>query len=528
MKLNTASIYSERTSQARDTLLAALSGILMGLPFVNFRLWPLAWVALIPLLFAIRDKDHRKSFWLSYFAGAAFFGMVLHWLSSLVYWVGGIVLLGVVLLILYLALYWGLFGLVVSFARTRFRAPFWMTGAAVWILLEYVQSKLFTGFGWGLVGYSQMHNYRILQWACVGGVFLVSAIVVLSNLLIYSVIFEPRRAVRLTVTLLFIGLSFVLGSVLTRRNPSEKTLSVAVVQGNFGQDVFWSPGLSEQSILVHEQLSSQAAAIETPDLIIWSEAAVPGYLELEPRLEDEVKRYAKRKGVHLLLGAKRAVQTPDWQAFNSAYFISDEGEIADRYDKMHLCPFGEYLPLRRVLPLLAKIAPPLGDFSPGTRRTVFEVNGVKFGVLICFETVFPDLARALAREETGFLTTITNVAWYGRSAAAYQDLAICVFRAVENRMWLVRAANSGISCFIDPWGRIGSVVHQEGEPLFVKGWSVENVGTEKRFSLYTVLGDIVVLASGLWLAALVLVASRSGRKTVLGQVRRYGSPVGRS
>jgi len=521
MKLDTSSIYSERTSHGRDTLLAALSGILMGLPFVNFRLWPLAWIALVPLLFAIRDKDHHRSFWLSYFAGATFFGMVLHWLSSLVYWVGGIVLVGVLLLVLYLAVYWGIFGLVVGYTRARFGAPAWLTGAAVWVLLEYVQSKLFTGFGWALVGYSQMYNNRILQWASVGGVFLVSAIVVLSNLLIYSLIFEPRRVPRLIAVLLLVGLSFVFGGVLLRPEHSERTVGVAIVQGNFGQDVFWSPGLSEESILVHEQLSSQAVR-EGTDLIIWSEAAVPGYLESEPRLEEEVKRYAKRKGVHLLLGAKRAVQTPDWQAFNSAYLISDEGEIVDRYDKMHLCPFGEYLPLRRVFPLLEKIAPPLGDFSPGRRRTVFEMNGAKFGVLICFETVFPDLARALVREDTDFLTTITNVAWYGRSAAAYQDLAICVFRAVENRTWLVRAANSGISCFIDPWGGIRSVVHQNGDPLFVKGWSRENVDTKKRFSLYTFFGDTVVLVSGLWLAALVLVAWRRGRKTILGEVRRYG------
>jgi len=521
MKLNTASIYSERTSRARDTLLAAISGLLMGLPFVNFRLWPIAWIALVPLLFAIRDKDPRKSFRLCYFAGAVFFGTVLHWLSSLVYWVGGIVLLGTLLLILYLAVYWGLFGLVVSFGRDRFRTPVWLTGATVWILLEYVQSKLFTGFGWALVGYSQVYNYRILQWASVGGVFLVSAIVVLANLLIYSVIFEPRRLVRLIVAILVVGLSLVLGSVLSRPSPSDRTLNVAVVQGNIGQDVFWSPGGSEPSILVHEQLSSRAA-LEGPKLIIWSEAAVPGYLESVPRLEDEVKRYAKRKGVHLLLGAKREVETPERQAFNSAYLISDEGLITGRYDKMHLCPFGEYLPFRRVLPLLEKIAPPLGDFTPGTRRTVFEVNGAKFGVLICFETVFPDLARALAREDADFLTTITNVAWYGRSAAVYQDLAICAFRAVENRMWLVRAANSGVSCFVDPWGGIRSIVHQHGDPVFVRGWSTHNVDLDKRFSLYTVLGDIFVLASALWLVLLVVVGARRGRKTVLGEVRKYG------
>ena len=498
----------------RDVFLAGISGVLMALPFVNFRLWPLAWGALIPLLFALRGKSSRGSFGLSYLGGVVFFAIVLHWLCSLVYWVGGIVLVGVLLLVLYLAVYWGLFGLLVRYGAAKFGMPVWLTGAALWVLLEYVQSKLFTGFGWALVGYSQAFSPNILQWASIGGVFLVSGIVVLTNTLLYSVVSEPRRLVRLVVALALIAVSFAVGGMLKKTTPGEKELRIAVVQGNFWQDVFWNPESSGDSLLVYERLSSEAVR-DGAELVIWPESAIPGYLELEAGLEGEVKRYAERMKVHILLGAKRAVGEPDWRFFNTAYLINAEGTIADYYDKMHLAPFGEYLPLRKVVPFLEKIVPPVGDFSSGKRRTAFAVNDVKFGALICFETVFPDLARALAREDTDFLTTITNVAWYGRSAAAYQDLAICVFRAVENRMWLARAANSGISCFVDPQGKIRGLVLDEGDVVFVRGWSSQVIDAGKRFSLYTLVGDVVVAFGAAWLALLGLIARRRSRRSVL-------------
>jgi apolipoprotein N-acyltransferase len=288
-------------------------------------------------------------------------------------------------------------------------------------------------------------------------------------------------------------------------------LRVAVVQGDFPQDVKWNPEYLADSVFVHERLSSEAAR-DGAELIVWSESAVPASLELNPRIKEEVERYADYKDVHLLLGAIRAGQTPGQGHFNSAYLINSDGEIVDWYDKMHLAPFGEYVPLRRVLPFIGRIMPVLSDLSPGKRRTVFNVRGVKFGTLICFETVFPDLVRAMAREDTDFLITITNTAWFGRSAAPFQDLAICVFRAVENRMWLVRAANTGVSCFIDPWGAVKSRVGSAEEPIFVRGWSIEDVGVEKRFSVYRLVGNLFVPLCVAWLAVLGVAGSRRARK----------------
>jgi apolipoprotein N-acyltransferase len=233
---------------------------------------------------------------------------------------------------------------------------------------------------------------------------------------------------------------------------------------------------------------------------------------VHPRIKEDVERYADFKSVHLLLGAIRLDETLGRQHFNSAYLINSDGETVDWYDKMHLAPFGEYVPLRNVFPFIARIMPVLSDLSPGKRRTVFNVRGVKFGTLICFETVFPNLVRAMAREDTDFLITITNTAWFGRSAAAFQDLAICVFRAVENRMWLVRSANTGVSCFIDPWGAVKSRVGSAQEPTFVRGWSVEDVGAEKRFSMYRLVGNLFVLLCVAWLAGLGVAGSRRARK----------------
>jgi len=511
MKLAVQSSRARETPPVGDALLACLSGVLMALPFLNFRLWPLSWFALVPLLLAINGKGRRTSFALSYLAGCVFFALVLHWLFSLVYWVGGVVLAGVLLLIAYLAVYWGLFGLLASYARERFGARVWFTGAAIWVLLEYVESKLFTGFGWALVGYTQAYAPGVVQWASVGGVFLVSAIIILSNTMIYSVIVEGRRrGLRLVVTLLVFCL-IPLGAVLVRAGQSGKTLRVAVIQGNFAQDVKWNPDYLADSVFVHERLSSEAAR-DGAELIVWSESAIPATLERNPRIKEDVERYADYKGVHLLLGAIRAGQPPERGQFNSAYLINPDGEIVDWYDKMHLAPFGEYVPLRRVLPFIGRIMPVLSDLSAGKRRTVFNVRGVKFGTLICFETVFPDLVRAMAREDTDFLITITNTAWFGRSAAAFQDLAICVFRAVENRIWLVRSANTGVSCFIDPWGAVKSRVGSVQEPVFVRGWSIENVRANKGFSIYRIVGNLFVLLCGLWLVVAGFAGSRRARK----------------
>lgn len=515
MKSKATSKRLGRPSSRRDILLACLSGILMGVTFLNFHLWLLAWVALVPLLLAIKGKGYRTSFWLSYLAGIVFFAVVLHWLCSLVFWVGGVVLLGLLLLVFYLAVYWGLFGLLVSFAREKLGVPVWISGAALWVVLEYVESKLFTGFGWALIGHTQAYNQKMIQWSSVGGVFIVSAIIVFANLMIYSAIVERRRRVLRIVGALATFAFIPLGETFVRPNQTGKSLRVAVVQGNFWQDVMWSPEYSGDSLAVYESLSDEAVR-RGAELIVWPESAIPGFLEMDAPVESGVKQYAQRNAVPLLLGAKRAVraeQTDDWQLYNSAYFISDQGQIADRYDKMHLAPFGEYVPLRNLFPFLNMIVPPMADFSPGDRRTIFNLNGTRFGVLICFETVFPDLARALARDDTDFLITITNVAWYGRSAAAFQDLAMCIFRAVENRMWLVRAANSGISCFIDPSGALNSIVEEEREIVFVRGWSVQNINAGKGFSLYRQIGDVFVLISGVWLAVVIAVGWRRRRSS---------------
>ncbi|MFC1675168.1 apolipoprotein N-acyltransferase, partial [Candidatus Omnitrophota bacterium] len=249
---------------------------------------------------------------------------------------------------------------------------------------------------------------------------------------------------------------------------------------------------------------SGEAARPKPDLIIWPEAAMPVVLEEEPAYIERVRGFAKEIDTPLVLGA---LTTRDDLYYNSALLISAEGRILGKYDKLHLVPFGEYIPLRGVFSLLEAIVP-IGDFVEGEDFTVFSLDQLSFSVLICFEDLFPELARGFVKRGAGFLINITNDAWFGNTASPYQHLAASVLRAVENRRHLVRAANTGVSGFISPLGEILSLVQdQDGRVLFIDGFMDQSIEPSVRItSFYTRFGDIFILAC--FLLSLYVIASR--------------------
>ena len=262
-----------------------------------------------------------------------------------------------------------------------------------------------------------------------------------------------------------------------------ETVNVAVVQGNIDQHMKWDRTFQQATVRKYLALSRQAA--EDADLIVWPETAAPFYLFHQRQLTASIQAVVDRTGVTHLIGSPAFGLTENGVTYhNSAYLLEPGGGREQRYDKAHLVPFGEYVPFKRWLPFLGKMAAAAGDFTPGPAGKTLDWRGTPIGVQICYEIIFPQLSRTVVRRHAALLVNLTNDAWYGRSGAPYQHFAMTVLRAVENRRTLVRAANTGISGFVDPAGRILAQT-----PLFEAGFLKHEVPLLRGQTLYVRWGD---------------------------------------
>lgn len=491
----------------REVFLCAVSAVLLILSFPRANIGLFAWFGFAPLFYAIKNQSKIKAFLLSYFTG------IIFW-SGIIYWLVHVTLLGTIVLILYLALYFGIFGLIVRAIRHQSpsgRLGFALHSPAVslifipsaWVLLEYIRSYLFTGLPWALLGYTQYLNLPIIQIADITGVWGVSFLVMMVNSALGFQLSAPskKRVYILPVLLVAVVLSYGYFK-LYGQEPSAKShqLKVAAIQGNIAQELKWDPDAQEYIVNEYAQLSEEANK-EKPDLIIWPEAAAPGVLGEDGRIFQGIFALSKKINTPLLAGSLR-IQSGDY--FNSALLI-EKGKVTSAYDKLHLVPFGEFVPLKNIFPFLQRIAP-IGDIAPGRNQTVFRINTDKgesaFSVLICFEDLFPELSRRFVKQGAEYIFNITNDAWYKRSSAPYQHLQASVFRAVENRVYLGRAANTGITAFIAPSGKVISKVENErGKDIFVSGYKIQAVSSTGRpRSFYTRYGDLFILICILFIA----------------------------
>lgn len=438
---------------------ALFSGLLLVLSYPPFDLGWLAWVALIPWLVALRDARPGAAFLLSYAAGLVFFGGTL-------WWVAHVTLAGTILLVAYLALYFGAWGLLARRAIPHVLA-------AGWVVLEYLRGILLTGFGWNLLAHSQWGWIPLIQVADLTGAYGVSFLVVMVNACLHKAL--QGQAARDKGRSLALAAGAVVGCLLygwfrlaptplpvTHRASPPRT--AAFLQGNIPQTLKWEESFQEEIWKRYEGLTLKAAE-RRPDLIVWPETAVPGFLQ-DPAIGERLDRISQSAKIPLLVGVPTE-ELGTGRLFNSALLLDAGGRRLERYDKLHLVPFGEYVPLKLLFGWLSNRVP-IGDFSPGGRSTVFRlktipgtgtVPGIEsfslppFSVLICFEDLFPRLSRRFAREGARTLFVLTNDAWFGRSAASLQHLQASVFRAVECRVPVGRAANSGWTGWVDSFGR---------------------------------------------------------------------------
>ena len=363
----------------------------------------------------------------------------------------------------------------------------------LWVSLEYLRSFFLTGFPWANLGHSQYLNLPFIQIADVTGVYGLSFVILLVNVTLYWILHQwsrkmfPIREVVVTLLILlgFLTYGFVKMHALDRKMISQPQLSVGLVQGNIDQSIKWDASFQRKTLDIYEKLSLKVAE-KKPNLIIWPETATPFFFQAAREYQPFILDIPKKTDAFLLFGSPSfKLERGKVNHYNSAYLVSPSGEISGRYDKIHLVPFGEYVPLSDLLFFIGSLGEGIGNFKSGKETTLLRLTQAKFGVLICFEIIFPDLSRKCVDNGADFLVTITNDAWFGESSAPFQHLAIATFRAIENRVFIARAANTGISAFIDPKGRIV----QQGR-LFEEEALDGTIRLMKERTFYTRYGDV--------------------------------------
>jgi apolipoprotein N-acyltransferase len=470
--------------------MAVGSGLVTVAAFPDWSWGPLAFVALVPFLLVLRGASPRHGFALGLAWGLAFFLGALYWVTHVMVNYGHmappLAVFAWVALAVILAGYPALFGWAV--ARLGGVGPtLWALAVSVlWVAVELLRAHLLTGFPWVLLGYSQGASPVLIQVARITGVYGVSFVVALTNAALAAAAFPgppaPRRAAPLAVAaVLLLGVA-AYGLAVLRDPPPPGEVRVGIVQGNIDQGVKWSPAMREATVAQYRRLTL-AVARERPALVVWPEAAMPFLLRLDPRLGPQALAVAREAGVPILMSSPDQVGPGVFE--NSAFLVAQTGEIQGKYSKRHLVPFGEYVPLRRIFFFLDKLAVPVGDFIPGREVTVFRGPYGRFGVSICYEVIFPDEVREELASGAEFLVNITNDAWFGRTSAPYQHLAMAAFRAVENNVYMVRAANTGISAIIEPSGRIA-----ESSGLYVDAAFVGRIRPGGARTFYTRHGNV--------------------------------------
>ena len=514
---------------SRQTGFAALSGFLSILIFPNWNVEALAWIIFLPLFAAIESEGLHKSFWVGWLAGFIHFSGTLYWITVTMVLYGGLSQFFsaamLILLAMYLAIYVGLFCLLLRYFQQQTSFPLILTAPVLWVALEYVRSFFFIGFPWNLLGYSQFQTLYVTQIADVTGVYGVSFLIVFVNAGIYTLaLSKVSRTSKVKAVVVTLGtLGLCVGYGMNRLHASslgqQEQITAAVIQGNIDQAIKWDHRHRQQIFDTYARLATSTLA-QKPDMIIWPETSIPFIFQYEglpftfrdePYYKAQLLQLVRGLNVPLLFGGLDIIAVPppeQYYTLNSAFLLSPQGKLLSKYDKIQLVPFGEYVPFEKLLFFVNRLTTAIGKVHPGTTYEIMSVNGVPFGTVICFEVIFPNLVRNFVDRGARFLTTITNDAWFGKTAASYQHFAMVTFRAIENRVAFARAANTGISGFIDSCGRILAE-----SDIFVETAQVHALPLRTTTTLYTRYGDwFAKLGLGLGLAGIGFACIKSRKQ----------------
>jgi apolipoprotein N-acyltransferase len=473
-------------------------------------------VALAPLLVVVVGAGPLRAFALGLVTGAVHFAGSLYWITHVMIVYGGLQPVVAALvnaaLVAYLALFPAVFALIVNRVVHAYGPRTLLVAPLVWVATELGRTHLFTGFPWVLLGYSQVAVAPVAQLAAVCGVYGVSALVALVSAAAAAVAvrawavrpYLPAAAALAVVVAVAAGGAWRVrsGRLLT----AGDEVRVGLVQGNVDQAEKWDR--SRAAGIFESYLGATREAIDRgAQLVVWPESSTPFQFEEDLERAERIRRLASAARVWILLGSDQIDRGVPVRYYNAAFLVRPDGRTAGVYRKMHLVPFGEYVPLRRVFFFAESLVQAVSDFSAGEEPVLLPVDGRSVSTAICYEIVYPDLVRRSVADGSELLTTITNDAWFGRSSAPYQHFAQARMRAIENGRYLVRAANTGVSGVVDPYGRV--VVDSD---IFEPAVIVAAVRYLDGVTPYVRAGDAFAYAATAGTLALVVAARGSRRR----------------
>jgi apolipoprotein N-acyltransferase len=522
-------------------LLILLSAALQILIFPLPNFYMLGWVAITPLLIAILRAQQPQTlqiraavkllparplqaFLLSYTCGILWYAGTCYWIYSVMHQYGGVNtptgILILILFCLYLAIYHGVFGLLVSLlagsSPSNLKAL--LFSPAVWVAVELARTRI-TGFPWDLLGTSQVSNVPLARIASITGVYGVSFEILLVNAA-FAAVFLVQREKRKRLLFASVAATLILqaGSLIPAPAIAADHNSV-LVQANVpileGSD--WTKPYFNDTVRSLSEISLDSQGGPKPDLIVWPESPAPFYSN-DPLFRNAVSDVARKANAWLLtgsIGIRNATSNPDQgtEIYNSAALVSPGGEWVSRYDKVHLVPFGEYVPFKQVFSFAGGLTKEVGDFSRGTARAPLDAGGAKLGAFICYESIFPDDIRQFAKNGAQVLVNISNDGWYGDSGAYAQHLKQSRMRAVENDRWLLLDTNTGVTAAIDPNGKIVASAPRKTRTSLRASYALSSVTT-----FYTRHGDWFGYLCAI-ISAVALLIPLFGRNNEGGQAK---------
>lgn len=481
-------------------VLGALSGALLVLSLPKPDLYPLAWFALVPLLCVVgRTMSVPAVMSASYLAGVTFFAGSCYWIAETMNIYGGLsvpLAVGVAgLFALAFGLYFVVFALGLHLAVRRFGSAGLLCAAPLWVTVELLRSILFSGFPWMLSGYALAPYAGILQlatWAGVYGLSFLAAAV--NSIFAYAIVRRKFQWIAAGVGVILAAWLIPVFGASTAGDP----IAVRLVQTNISLDQPWKKPESDE--LLNELTSLSVQDGSKPRIVVWPETPAPFYLTEDRDFRARMQSVARKLDAYFLVGyIDAAGEGPS----NSAGLLNPDGVQISRYDKMHLVPFGEYVPFKQLLFFAESLTRQVGDFVPGARYTLSELDGHRISTIICYESIFPDLVRQFVKQGSELIVLITNDGWFGQSSAPYQHLRMGVVRAVENRRYMIRTANTGISAIIDPYGRIES-----STAIGVRTILDGTARFRSDLTFYSKYGDVFAYANALVVVFLLIVLAR--------------------
>lgn len=512
------------SARTTDYSLAVTSGVLLALSFPKFGQPAFAWIALAPLLLALTGWHGRpgripgqpplRAFLLGLTTGVVYFVGTIYWTGTVIKTFGEVPTVlaygAMLLLALYLALFPALAAIIEARLLTRGGVGALWFAPAAWVAMEFCRGWAFGGFPWVPLGNSQVTVLPVAQFASLFGVYGLSLLVAFVNAaIVYALVTHGRARVTAVVTAaaVLVGIGawgtwrIANGSLAREGSP----IRVGLVQGNIEQKLKWDPREARRIFTTYIAMTRDVVK-RGAQYVIWPESSTPFMFEEDPGGQAALRALAREVQVPILFGSDQMVHGANPTLYNAAFLLAPDGHTVAVYRKIHLVPFGEFIPLQQYVKFVSPLVDSLLDFSAGDSVVMLPVNGHLTSTAICYEVVYPSLIDTAVHRGSELLSTITNDAWYGHSSAPFQHWEMASMRAIEQGRYLVRAANTGISGIVDPYGRV-----VERSAIFEQVGLVGEVRFLTSRTVYSLIGDAIAYAAIVLTAAALVTVGRSRR-----------------